>query len=512
MLSDMSAPKYLIDTNVFIGLEDNAEVSPNFASLQLLATKHGVTIYVHAAAVDDVKRDRDAKRRAVSLSKIAKFPTIAKVIGLKAAELESKYGPLHRPNDIVGATLLHALQMDVVDFLVTEDQGLHARAARASINLGARVLYVADAVSLLRANYEPVEVFLPAIREVDAHTIAPDDPIFTSLRADYPTFDDWWRKKCVRAMRKCWIVLDGTDIAGLVVRKDEKPGATDATLPGKKILKICTFKVRSENRGVKLGELLLKQILWFVQSNRYDVVYITAFQKQSTLISLLEYYGFKNTSINTNGEMVYEKAVSKARLEPKAGQSLFELARINYPRFAAGDNVRGYAIPIVSEFHEVLFPELAQRNQPTLFNEMGFRTPGNTIRKVYLCRSPADLTQPGALIFFYKGKSVFEPSQAITTIGIFESLALAYSTKDLRRLAGGRSVYSDAKLVAMSASPERPVKVINFLLAGHIDPPITLDVLRRKHVFRGHPPQSIMRLGPEKVKAVLANADLGFDV
>ncbi|MBX9661015.1 MAG: hypothetical protein K2X00_20855 [Nitrospiraceae bacterium] len=508
----MSAPKYLIDTNVFIGLEDNAEVAPNSALLQSLATKHGVTIYVHAAAIDDIERDRDPKRRAVSLSKIAKFPIIEKVIGLKVAELESTYGKLAKPNDIVDATLLHALQIGVVDFLVTEDQALHARATRASASLGARLLYVADAVSLLRTTYEGIEVFLPAIREVDAHTIALEDPIFTSLRADYPGFDDWWRQKCVRAMRKCWIVLDGTEIAGLVVRKDELPAATDATLPGEKILKISTFKVRAENRGVKLGELLLKQILWFAQSNRYDVVYITAFEKQATLLALLEYYGFHHTSTNTNGEKIYEKIISRSRLDPGSGQSLFDIARMNYPRFATGDKVPAYAIPIVSEFHEVLFPELAQRSQLTLFNDVGFRTPGNTIRKVYLCRSPAHLTKPGALVFFYKGKSALAPSQAITTVGVFEGMALAYSTEDLRRLAGGRSVYSDVNLVAMSASQQRPVKVINFLLAGHIDPPIHLNLLKREGVFKGHPPQSITRLGPEKVKAVLAHANLGFDV
>jgi len=61
-------------------------------------------------------------------------------------------------------------------------------------------------------------------------------------------------------------------LAGIVVRKDERPGDTDAKLPGDKILKVCTFKVRPESRGIKLGELLLKNVLWFAQRNRYDIV------------------------------------------------------------------------------------------------------------------------------------------------------------------------------------------------------------------------------------------------
>jgi predicted nucleic acid-binding protein/GNAT superfamily N-acetyltransferase len=507
----MSAPKYLIDTNVFIGLEDHALVAPDFASLQQLATRHGVCIYVHAAAIDDIRRDNDAVRRRISLSKIAKFPIIDKVIGLEKAELEEKFGTIRRPNDVVDATLLHALEIGVADFLVTEDQGLHSRADRVSATLGDRVLYVADAVSLLRTTYEAVKVVLPAIREVDAHSIPTSDPIFASLRADYPPFDIWWREKCVKAMRKCWVVMDGRSIAGLVVRKEERPGETDAMMIGQKFLKVCTFKVRPESRGVKLGELLLKQVLWYAQSNRHDVVYLTSFPTQKTLIALLEYYGFVHTHNNSSGEMVYEKPLPRERLKLQPGMSPFDLARVNYPRFATG-GVAAYAIPIIEEFHEMLFPELVDRTQLSLFDGAGFDIPGNTIRKVYLCRAPAQLSQAGSILFFYKGKSLSRPSQSITTIGVFEEMTLAHSTEELRRLAGGRSVYSEAQLLSMGASPAKPVKVINFLLAGHIKPAISLTSLREDGVFASQPPQSIKHLDPAQLRSILARFDLGFDV
>lgn len=119
----MSAPKYLIDTNVIIGLEDWKEVSPEFAALTQLAARHGVGVFVHAAARDDISRDPDVARRKVSLSKIAKYPLIAKVRNLSYAQLESEFGSLPRPNDVVDATLLHALKIGVADFLSlkTED-------------------------------------------------------------------------------------------------------------------------------------------------------------------------------------------------------------------------------------------------------------------------------------------------------------------------------------------------------------------------------------------------------
>lgn len=509
----MSVPKYLIDTNVFIGLEDHTEVAPNFAALLQLTARYGVSVFIHAAAIDDIQRDRDPARKRVSLSKIRKFPVIDKVIGLDQAALEARFGGIRKPNDLVDATLLHALEIGVADFLVTQDQGLHERARRVSAAIGDRVLYVADAVSLLRTTYEPIEVALPQIQEVDAHRIPGDDPIFTSLRGDYPGFDQWWREKCVKPMRKCWVVMDDGKIAGMVVRKDEAPENTDASLFGAKILKICTFKVRPESRGIKLGELLLKQILWYAQTNRHDVVYLTTYAGQATLIDLLEFYGFVHTHDNANGERVYEKALSRERLRLEAGTSLFDLARRNYPRFATGPEVSAYVVPIQEAYHEVLFPELVQRRQLSLFgtaDEIGMHMPGNTIRKVYLCRAQAQIQTPGALLFFYKGKSGNMPSQAITTVGIFEEMAMARSTEELRRIAGGRSVYSDAQLTSMRATPDRPVKVINFLLAGHFEPALGLPTLKGDRVFATHPPQSIMHLDQQQQGAVLRYTHLGF--
>lgn len=506
----MSAPRFLIDTNVFIGLEDHAVVAPHFASLQQLAGRHGVEIFVHEAAIDDIQRDKDSVRRQVSLSKINKFPAVKKMAGVDQPSLEAKFGRIRRHNDLVDATLLHALEIGVSDFLVTEDQGLHERAERTSPTLGDRVLYVADAVSFLRSTYETTAVVLPAVIEMEANTISQSDPIFSSLREDYPPFDHWWREKCVKPMRKCWVVMDDGLIAGLVVRKDEKPSDTDATLPGQRILKICTFKVRAESRGVKLGELLLKQVLWHAQSNNHDVVYLTTFPRQKTLMALLEYYGFRHTHNNSAGELVYEKGVGRERLLASPGLSLFDLARQNYPRFVTGDDVSAYAIPIQEEFHEILFPELVNRSQLSLFGDSGSHRPGNTIRKVYLCRASDNIAQPGALLFFYKGKSEAEPSQAITTVGVFEEMKLAYSTEQLRQLAGGRSVYTDTQLRKLAATTTNPVKVINFLLAAHLEPAVSLAALTKIRVFAARPPQSIKHLLPIQQMSVLEHGTLGF--
>lgn len=509
----MSSQNYLIDTNVFIGLEDDQQVSEEVASFLALANKHNVGVFVHEAAKDDISRDSDVSRRSISLSKILKFQILKKMRGIEEDDLEAAYGALKRPNDVVDATLLHALDSGAVDFLITEDRGLHGRARRYAPRLSQRILFIADAAALLVATYEPIAVPFRYVEEIGANEIPLTDDIFDSLREGYEGFDNWWQK-CVKQHRRCWAVFDGS-LAGLVVRKNESPSDTHATLPGDKILKICTFKVRPEKRGTKLGELLLKQALWFAQSNDYDLVYVTTKAEQEALIDLLDYYGFIKTMTLEGEEFVYEKRLSRLRLEVSDDEDLYVAARNNYPRFYAGPRVKGYVVPIREAYHDTLFPELSDDPPGDLLSLSGSgggpRRPGNTIRKVYLCRAPANLLTPGSLLFFYKGSSALPPSQAITTVGIFEDMQRAASTTELMRLTGGRSVYSEAELQKWQASQDRPVKVINFLLAAYIAPPLALGTLVSEGVVGGHPPQSIKELNREQLDKLLSLVQLGFE-
>lgn len=511
----MNQQRYLIDTNVFIGLEDGKQVSDTFSSLIKLASKHQIKVLVHEASKDDIQRDKDADRKIVSLSKLNKFEIIEKIPSLTEVDLASKFGNIGKPNDLVDATLLHALNLDLADFLVTEDRGIHDRARKHAPDLERRILFVADAVSLITQTYEPVEVPMRYVEDVEAYKISKDDPIFDSLKEGYPTFSDWWQKKCVAKMRKCWVVRD-ENIAGIIVRKDETASDTDAITRANKILKICTFKVRPENRGIKLGELLLKQVFWHAQSNKYDLVYITTYPEQRALIDLLEYYGFVLTATKKDGERIYEKSFSDKQVTVDEESDLYTTARLNYPRFCARPSVTAYGIPIKEKYHDVLFPELKDHIQHDLFDStITGRTPhlpGNTIRKVYLCRAKAKMEEAGSILFFYKGVSKDDPSQALTTIGILQDVSSAHSTSELMNLAGGRSVYSKAQLEELSATNDRPVRVINYLLAGYIKPPIFLNELQTMNVFTGHPPQSIFRIKPEGLEKLLNNLELGFDL
>lgn len=510
----MSTQSYLIDTNIIIGLEDNHSVKPAYADFSKLAAKHKVDVFVHEAARDDIRQDKDTARRGISLSKLGKFQALAKVKSLTKQALEDEFGKIRKHNDEVDATLLHTLRIGAADFLVTEDKGLHARAQKHSADLANRVLFVADAAQLLTTTYEPREVPIRYVAEVSAHTIDVSDGFFDSLREGYPEFNDWWQEKCIGERRPCWVVYDNEELAGLIVRKDESGEDTDATKKLGKILKVCTFKVSPEKRGIKLGELLLKKVLWFAQKNAYDLAYITAYPDQDALISLLEFYGFQKTATKGNGELILERIFSNDRIERETDLSVYETDRKNYPRFVADKKVRGFVIPIKEDYHDVLYPDLRDAKQPDLFRDTakgaGPNRPGNTIRKVYLCRSPSNLGDAGSVLFFYKGKSNEEPSQSLTAVGILEDVARAKSTKELMLLTGGRSVYSEKELEEYEATEDSPVKVINYLLVDYIDPPISLNELHITGIFAGHPPQSIIELKGKKLREALDRCNFGF--
>ncbi|MCA3349274.1 MAG: GNAT family N-acetyltransferase [Roseomonas sp.] len=512
----MSHQGYLIDTNILIGLEDNHTVEAAYARFLALAAIHKVDVYVHEAAKDDIARDTDSKRRQISLSKIEKYRLLRKQRGLSQSDLEVAFGPLNKPNDVVDAMLLHSLQYGAADFLVTQDKGLHQRAQKHSPDLARRVLFISDATELLVQTYEPRQVPIRHVGEVEAHEIDSRDAFFDSLREGYPEFDAWWREKCVKQHRSCWVVYDGDRLVGLIVRKDEEPLDTDAITKAAKILKICTFKVAPESRGVKLGELLLKQVLWYAQVNKYDLAYLTTYEDQVALMQLLEFYGFGIAGHNANGEYIYERHFSTAALSPQNGRSDFDLAREHYPRFVLRDNTAGFGIPIQEAYHDTLYPDLYHPVQPDLFSDASraetITRPGNTIRKVYLCRAKSRLGPAGSLLFFYKSASQNPPSQAITALGVLESVTLARSTKELMQLTGGRSVYSEEQLENWNASQERPVKVINYLLVSYIEPAVSLDELRTMGVIRGHPQQSIYSLSQAMTAVLVKRANLAFEV
>jgi hypothetical protein len=470
----MNGFKLLIDTNVVIGLEDAQPVQASLAELVRLSSEHGVGLFVDGANYDDVARDKDETRRAVTLSKLAKFQQLRGIPLPVESDLVARFGVINNENDRSDVRFLAALDAKAVDFVISQDSGLHRRADRAG--LGSNVFTVEEALQWLKRLFAEKAVNLPYIIERKAYEIDKSHSIFASLRADYPDFDVWF-DKCRKQHRECWVLeLDG-DIAGLIIRKNETHADAGTDGLGPKIIKICTFKVRDEFLGEKYGELLLKQVLWFAQHNRYDLAYVTAFSKQAFLIDLLFAYGFKRTKTLANGELMLEKTFVNGPL-PAVSVDVLGFDREHYPRFLDGSGVRKFCIPIQPDYHRRLFPEVAFGVELPLFPSSSFtpmlahgsaRTPGNTIRKVYLCRAKITRLRPGDLVFFYMSKDeAYAASQSITTVGVVEQVGNVTSAEELIKQTAKRSVFSAEDLTGMAPSLLSPVKMIDFLLVDGI--------------------------------------------
>jgi len=194
--------------------------------------------------------------------------------------------------------------------------------------------------------------------------------------------------------------------------------------------------------------------------------------------------------------------------------------RHHYPRFYDGPLAQKFIVPIRPDYHRRLFPEIAFGTELPLFPNEKFgpslargqdRTPGNTIRKVYLCRAQTKQMKPGDLLFFYMSKDAqYAGSQSITTVGIIEQVTEAQRTDDLVRATAKRSVFSAADLGAMAASSDAPVKIIDFLLAAHVEPPIPIGVLTKSGIVNAAP-QSIVKLSEDRYSSLRQHLRLGFE-
>jgi hypothetical protein len=159
----MSEFNLLVDTHVVIGLEDNQPVQASLAELVRLSNQFGVGLFVDGANYDDVGRDKDSARRAITFSKLEKFQKLRGIPPSDQAQLESRFGSIKSENDRSDVRLLATIEARAADFLISEDIDLHRRASRAG--LAPKVLTVKDAVEWLRQTFQALPVRLPYVVE-----------------------------------------------------------------------------------------------------------------------------------------------------------------------------------------------------------------------------------------------------------------------------------------------------------------------------------------------------------
>jgi len=479
--------KFLLDTNVFITLEPTrlAEVENTAdAELSRLVMAGGHQMYVHPAQQVDVDRDRDDERRELRTLLLQKYPALPNPSPLTDALGEQLGTCEHESNDWVDHQLIAALAGDAVDFLVTSDVRIRKKARR--LGLEPRVGTPREAIEFVRDLFDRTPSPPPAVEVTQAHTLDENDPIFASLRLDYPGFDEWFIQKCKRQHRQAWVIRDGQNaLAGLCIVKPE-----DETVFGLtgRILKVCTFKVSEDHNGFRFGELLLKTCFDYATQNGYESAYVTAFEKHGALVALLLDLGFEQIGARTElGELVFVK-----RFVPDGTELENPLAfHLRYGPHAVDTTAATlFVVPIQPRYHEMLFPEA--EGQARLRFDTGQHPCGNAIRKAYLCNSVTRQIQPGDMLLFYRS----EDAQAVQVVGVVENWTASADPNEIARFVGKRTVYTFPEIEWLCAEGQETLAVL-FRQVDILREPITLNTLLELGVLNG-PPQQITSVNIEE--------------
>lgn len=484
----------LIDTNILIYREDDRVVSQNVSDLFGLLHDIPVEILIHPASETDIQRDTDTRRRDIMLSKIGAYKQLfrppnsasdtnfIRIVGIPIS-----------PQDKVDNEILYAIIRGAADFLLTEDAGIHKKAYLAGIS--DRVLHIDDALQFFR-QFIPKREKIPAppgLKEDFMYTLDLHDPIFDSLKRDYPEFEDWFMRKS-REHRKCFVSYrpDKTIGALLIYKFEDEPIDVIPALPQKKRMKIATLKVT--HVGNKIGELLLKISTDLTVQEGCDEIFLTHFTEDNDrLVELITEFGFIKAGINSRGEEIF---VKKLIPEPADMTDLLpaEIFKRFYPSFCDGPEIRKWIVPIYPEYHNRLFIDYGGR-QTMLFEHAGdFIVEGNTIRKAYLSHSRIKQLKAGDILIFYRSKD----DHSLTSIGIIDDVRTGLTdTNEIIRFVGKRTVYTRDEI---EASP-KPLMVILFRHHFHLKNPLKLAILLASGIING-PPQSIMQISDKHYNVI----------
>lgn len=478
--------RILLDTNIIIAREDNRILRNDLKILSSFINKLKIEVLYHPKSIEDIRKNKNKNRKQIILSKIKSYQELENPPDPSNDEYFKKLvGEPKSPNDIVDNCILYAIHKNSVNFLITEDQGIHKKSIK--LRCDDRVLSIIDAIILLKKDLPKEKLVLPpALNSYTVHNLNIDDPFFDSLKREYPDFEIWF-EKISRDGRNCWVYykLDGSIGALLIYKFENEQILSTPPQSKKKRLKISTMKV--SRVGYKIGELLIKLAIELSVNNSLPEIYLTHFTKdKDNLVDLITEFGYNYVGkLDKNNEDVYLKKILINKNEI-IGLSPVEISKNFYPNFYDGQKVKKHIIPIQPKYHQKLFTDY--RRQSTLNKYFKkFIVEGNTIKKAYLCHAASKKLEVGDILLFYRSKD----KKAITTLGVIESVYYDCTDRDhVISIVGKRTVYS---LKEIEKIVKKPTTIILFNFHFHLKKPIGSTFLIGEDILKG-PPQSIMQI------------------
>lgn len=431
--------KALLDTNILIHREAATVVRADIGKLFFWLDKLRYEKCVHPASLAEIGKHKDKRVRDSFEAKLQSY-NVLKTLAPMAAAVQLFSANDHTENDRVDTLLVNELHASRVDLLISEDRGLHGKAA--SLGIADHTFTIDSFLEKAAAeNPELVDYKVLAVRQAHFGQVDLRSKFFDSFREDYANaaFDKWFNKKSDETAYVCY---EKDALVAFLYLKLEEAGENysdiDPIFKPKRRLKIGTFKV--ELNGYKLGERFLKIVFDNALRQKVDEIYVTIFPHsvdQQRLISILEDFGFFLHGAKNNAygaELVYVRDMT-----PKFNLKDPELT---FPYISRSS--RAFIVPIYPEYHTALLPDSILRTESPgdFVDQEPYR---NAIRKVYVSRSMFRGLLRGDVIVFYRTGGFYKG--VVTTLGIVEDVYLNIrGASQFISLCRKRSVFSDADL------------------------------------------------------------------
>ena len=251
--------RILLDTNILIHREASTVVRRDIGNVFFWLDKLKHDKCAHPVSVAEIKKHKDEKVRKSFVAKLQSY-NILKTTAPMSKEAAQFALTDKSENDRNDTIIVNEVSANRVDLLITEDRGVHSKAA---------ILGIADRVFTIDAFLEKVSAENPdlveykvlAVKKTVFGKVDVAEEFFDSFRQDYggTAFDRWFARK---ADETAYVCQERQDLVAFLYLKvegpDENYGDIEPHFTPCRRLKIGTFKVVMN--GYKLGERFLKII------------------------------------------------------------------------------------------------------------------------------------------------------------------------------------------------------------------------------------------------------------
>lgn len=274
------------------------------------------------------------------------------------------------------------------------------------------------------------------------------DTFFDSLRASYPEFDTWFRKKSYEGAVAYIYYINGV-LADFLYLKVENEELSDVEpiLSKKKRLKVGTFKVDNESRHTTRGERFMKKIMDKAIAEEVEEIYVTMFptEELQKLIAMFEKFGFFHIADKNHADGRSEYVLVKDMR--KQVNDLF----LDYP-FVKKTGSDKYVLSINPEYHTKLFPDSILNNEQK-YDLILDVSETNSINKIYICwmRGVKDLKKGDKLVIYrtsdYQAPAAFRSvCTSVCTVCEVKTIDDFANEGDFVRYTNRYSVFSEDEL------------------------------------------------------------------